>query len=207
MCLANRESLEVSYLHLSKESFGMMAAWLADAPAEMLKIFDEVAYALVMEMFPEYNKICPEVHVRITDLPINDSLRGLRQLHLNCFVKVSGVVTRRTSVFPQLKSVKYDCQKCGFLLGPYMQSDGASGMSTETRVGSCPNCQSRGPFAVNIEETIYRNYQKITLQESPGSVPPGRLPRTKEIILLGDLIDTARPGEEIVHNFDALTWM
>lgn len=38
----------------------------------------------------------------------------------------------------------------------------------------------------------------MTLQESPGSVPPGRLPRTKEIILLGDLIDSARPGEEIV---------
>lgn len=47
-------------------------------------------------------------------------------------------------------------------------------------------------------QTVYRNYQKLTLQESPGTVPAGRLPRYKEVILLNDLIDCARPGEEIV---------
>ncbi len=39
----------------------------------------------------------------------------------------------------------------------------------------------------------------MTLQESPGSVPPGRLPRHREVILLADLIDSAKPGEEIVR--------
>lgn len=38
----------------------------------------------------------------------------------------------------------------------------------------------------------------MTLQESPGSVPAGRLPRHREVILLWDLIDSAKPGEEIV---------
>lgn len=37
----------------------------------------------------------------------------------------------------------------------------------------------------------------MTLQESPGSVPPGRLPRHREVVLLWDLIDSAKPGEEI----------
>jgi DNA replication licensing factor MCM2 len=41
----------------------------------------------------------------------------------------------------------------------------------------------------------------MTLQESPGSVPPGRLPRHREVILLWDLIDSAKPGEEIVRYF------
>jgi DNA replicative helicase MCM subunit Mcm2 (Cdc46/Mcm family) len=43
----------------------------------------------------------------------------------------------------------------------------------------------------------HRNYQKLILQESPGQVPAGRLPRQKEVILLNDLIDCARPGEEV----------
>ena len=34
---------------------------------------------------------------------------------------------------------------------------------------------------MNAQETIYRNYQKITLQESPGTVQAGRLPRHKEV--------------------------
>jgi DNA replication licensing factor MCM2 len=46
---------------------------------------------------------------------------------------------------------------------------------------------------------VYRNFQKITLQESPGTVAPGRLPRSKEVVLLHDLIDTVRPGDEVVR--------
>jgi DNA replication licensing factor MCM2 len=35
------------------------------------------------------------------------------------------------------------------------------------------------------------------VQEAPGHVPSGRLPRSKNVILLNDLIDSARPGEEV----------
>lgn len=118
-------------------------------------------------------------------------------MHLNALIKVSGVVTRRTGVFPQLRYVKYNCSRCGFILGPYYQDPSSS----EIKIGVCPQCQSNGPFSLNAEQTIYSNYQKISLQESPGSIPPGRLPRTKEIILMDDLIDSARPGEEIVIHF------
>ena len=37
----------------------------------------------------------------------------------------------------------------------------------------------------------------IVLQEPPGKVPPGRLPRSLEVTLTHDLIDRAKPGEEI----------
>lgn len=130
--------------------------------------------------------------MRITDLPISDNIRDIRQSHLNALIRIGGVVTRRTGVFPQLQSVKYDCVKCGFVIGPLAQNG-----ESEIKMGSCPQCQSKGPFTVNVQETIYRNYQKLTLQESPGSVPAGRLPRSKEVILTNDLIDRARPGEEV----------
>ncbi len=85
------------------------------------------------------------------------------QIHLNALIKVSGVVTRRTGVFPQLSLVKYDCNKCGAVLGPFAQS---SGVAEDVKIGSCAECQSRGPFSVNAEQTVYRNYQRITLQAS-----------------------------------------
>ena len=72
-----------------------------------------------MKLFPEYGSIKDEVYVRITNLPISDSLRDLRQAHLNSLIKVSGVVTRRTGVQPQLKLAKYDCTRCGNVLGPF----------------------------------------------------------------------------------------
>jgi len=55
-------------------------------------------------------------------------------------------------------------------------------------------------------QTVYRNYQKMTLQESPGSVPAGRLPRHREVVLLWDLIDSAKPGEEVVRMDQSLSY-
>jgi len=55
-----------------------LSLWLVDVPTEMLKIFDEVAMTIVLSMFPEYSRIHKEVHVRISDLPLHDSLRDLR---------------------------------------------------------------------------------------------------------------------------------
>lgn len=47
-------------------------------------------------------------------------------------------------------------------------------------------------------QTLYQNYQRITIQESPGKVAAGRLPRSKDAILLADLVDSCKPGDEIV---------
>jgi DNA replication licensing factor MCM2 len=149
---------------------------------------------IVLRLFEEYDKIKGELHVRITDFPSMDQLRDLRYNHLNTLVRVAGVVTRRSGVFPQLKLVKYDCGKCGAILGPFVQD-----LNNEVHINACTSCDGRGPFTINVSQTVYRNYQKITLQESPGSVPAGRLPRHKEVILLWDLIDSARPGELIVR--------
>ncbi|KAF2195233.1 MCM-domain-containing protein [Zopfia rhizophila CBS 207.26] len=199
----NAESLEVSFDHLA-ESKATLAYFLANSPTEILKIFDQVAMEVTLLHYPDYERIHSEIHVRITDLPVQYTLRQLRQTHLNCLVRVSGVVTRRSGVFPQLKYVKFDCTKCGVTLGPFHQD-----ANVEVKISFCQNCQSRGPFTVNSERTVYRNYQKLTLQESPGTVPAGRLPRHREVILLWDLIDSAKPGEEIEvtgiyrNNYDA----
>ncbi|KAL9091455.1 MAG: hypothetical protein Q9165_004841 [Trypethelium subeluteriae] len=199
----NAESLEVSFDHLA-ESKATLAYFLANTPTEMLKIFDAVAMEVTLLHYPDYERIHSEIHVRITDLPVQYTLRQLRQTHLNCLVRVSGVVTRRTGVFPQLKYVKFDCTKCGITLGPFPQDS-----QVEVKVSFCQSCQSRGPFTLNSEKTVYRNYQKLTLQEAPGTVPAGRLPRHREVILLWDLIDSAKPGEEVEitgiyrNNYDA----
>jgi len=143
-------------------------------------------------MYPRYDQIVKEIHVRISDLPLIEDLRSLRQLHLNQLIRTSGVVTSTTGVLPQLSMIKYDCNKCGFILGPFYQSQ-----NQEVKPGSCPECQSTGPFEINMEQTIYKNYQRITIQESPGKVPPGRLPRSKDAILLDDLVDKCKPGDEL----------
>ena len=203
MCAQGGQSLTISYLNLSRFA-PTLAIWLADEPAPMLELFDAVAKAVVAARFPDwYNP----VRVRVCDLPIPDSLRDLRQVHLGVLVRVQGVVTRRTGVMPQLSLVRFNCNACGALSEPIQQTG-----AHEARMVSCPVCPpdaGRASGTVNSEATLYRNFQRLTLQESPGSVPAGRVPRSKEVILCGDLVDCARPGEEVdvtgiyTHQFDA----
>ncbi|KAL3231484.1 DNA replication licensing factor MCM2 [Nakaseomyces bracarensis] len=187
----NSESLEVNFRHLA-ESKAILALFLAKCPEEMLKILDLVAMEATELHYPDYSRIHSEIHVRISDFPTIHSLRELRESNLSTLVRVSGVVTRRTGVFPQLKYVKFNCLKCGSILGPFFQDS-----NEEIRISFCTNCKSKGPFSINGEKTVYRNYQRITLQEAPGTVPAGRLPRHREVILLADLVDICKPGEEI----------
>ncbi|XP_045595213.2 DNA replication licensing factor mcm2 [Procambarus clarkii] len=191
MCEENKSSFEVDYNIIASEE-QVLAYFLPEAPTEMLEIMDSAAKDVTLSMFPQYERITREIHVRITDLPLIEELRSLRQLHLNQLIRTSGVVSSTTGILPQLSIVKYDCNRCSYVLGPFVQSQ-----NSEVKPGSCPECQSRGPFTINMEQTVYQNYQRITLQESPGKVAAGRLPRSKDVILLGDLCDSCKPGDEI----------
>lgn len=188
MCSANMASLEVSYRHLAQADT-LLAIWLTEVPKQMLDIFNGVLKTVVKLRFTYYDQIHKFVTVRIVDLPYVDNLRDLRQKDLNNLLKVAGVVTRRTSVFPQILQYVYKCRNsdCNFITPP---------TSAESPLGNCLYCQ-QSKFDVVQSKCIYTNCQKLTLQESPGSVPPGRVPRTKDVLIQGDLIDIARPGEEI----------
>lgn len=157
--LVNSESLEVSYLHLAT-SKPILAYFLANSPQPMLATFDEVALQAILLYYPSYERIHSEIHVRITELPTSLTLRDLRQGNLNCLVRISGVVTRRSGVFPQLKYVKFDCGKCGAVLGPFFQDT-----TKELKISFCQNCEGRGPFTVNSEQ-VRRSLDLLSLSRN-----------------------------------------
>ncbi len=47
--------------------------------------------------------------------------------------------------------IKYDCLKCGFILGPFYQKQ-----DQEVKPGTCPECQANGPFEINMEQVSVR---------------------------------------------------
>lgn len=62
-------------------------------------------------------------------------------------VKTSGVITVTTGILPQLSIIKYNCKSCLFVLGPFVQRQ-----DEEVKPNTCPSCQSRGPFELNVEK-------------------------------------------------------
>jgi DNA replication licensing factor MCM2 len=214
MAAHNRSSIVISYMDLM-ESEPILAYWLADAPKDMLEILHEAATRHTLSLFPSYKDIVhTAIFVRIADIPILDGIRDLRISHMDCLVKTAGVVTRRSAVFPQLSTAYYQCTQCKTTQGPFSMdtTTAASGSPDAAAEFHAPEqCDKCKNFNFRLHPTLcrYRNFQRWLVQESPGSVAPGRVPRSKEVLASDDLIDTARPGElvEITgiyqHAFDA----
>ncbi|KAK2946594.1 putative DNA replication licensing factor MCM2 [Blattamonas nauphoetae] len=198
----NKSSIEVRYDHLYQFS-DALALFLLEAPKHILAIFDDAATHVVMLRYKNYELIASQINVRISNLVIEDPLATLRQKHLDSLIRTSGVVTRRSGVFTQAMNVKFTCLSCQTVIGPF------NAIGEKIKIQHCEMCGSKGPFLINEEGTVYRRYQRITLQESPNTLEPGRLPRSKEVVLVNDLIDSCKPGEEIevigiyVNQYDA----
>lgn len=184
MCTSNGESMLVEFADLLS-----FHAFLESDPSKFLDTFSSALQLAVSSYFPHYSKIRPQVYARIINLPVTECIRDLRNSHLNRLVRVHGIVTRRSAVFSLYSIVRFTCVKCRASFGPFIGKD--------LRPTACFECQSRGPFVVNTGETVYKDFQRITLQEVPGTVPPGTLPRAKEVLLYNDLIDICRPGDEV----------
>jgi len=99
----------------------------------------------------------------------------------------------------------YDCTKCGAVVGPFAVSKEETLTAGPTM---CPLCQGMN-FRLNAARTRYRNLQYVVIQETPGTVKPGRVPRSKSVVVHDDLIDRCRPGEEVeitgvyTHGYDS----
>lgn len=48
-----------------------------------------------------------------------------------------------------------------------------------------------------MKQTLYRNYQQITIQQSLDNVPPGHIPQIIDCILLADLCHQCKPEDLI----------
>merc|ERR1719379_2783772 len=187
--------LDVSFVHLQQWSPNL-ALWIAEEPAKILPILNETLLSEAVRKFETYRMIEAtdenQLRVAIHSFPLSEPIRELNTKHLNKLVNVNGVVTKRSVVQNQVKRLYLRCAKCNFPSGPFDVVE-----EKDLKPGSCIECQSKGPWRVDRQKTLYRNHQKVTLQESPSSVEPGKMPRSKEVILTGDMVDCVRPGDKM----------
>lgn len=195
MAEQHQAHLEVSYDDIRRWSPNL-SLWVSDFPHNVLPILNETLMLVAARKFKTYTKLADagenELRVAIDSFPVQDKIRSLCTQHTNKLVKVAGVVTKRSTVRNQVKRLWVRCAKCNLPAGPFEVAE-----EKDLRPSACLECASRGPWRVDRQSTIYQNHQTISLQESPSSVDAGKMPRSREVVLTGDLVDTVRPGDEL----------
>jgi len=170
-----------------------LADELLEKPEEYLKHADNAAYTQLQIEEPEYAEK-ETVTIRVVRLLEATSLRKLGSDNIGKLVMIEGIVVRSTPVRPMVMQASFKCRRCGettridqsglFLRAPF-QCQNAS-------------CSSKGPFDFVQEESTFIDSQDLRVQERPEDLPPGQLPRTLHVKLIGsEIVDVARPGDHV----------
>lgn len=185
--LSNRRSVPVDFPDIAVFDSGFASA-LLEHPDRHLPVLDAALTEQVRIEFPE--QFGKRFRARVRGLPEALSVRAIRSAHLGRLVMVDGIVVRATTVRPVVVRAFYRCRNCG-------REYEVEGWRGAPRCSN-PRCAERRPAMERLEEkTEYTDSQLLGLQEKPEELPPGQLPRTIEVSLTEDIVDTAAPGDRV----------
>ncbi len=202
MAIQGKESFAVDF----EELFGYdqkLAETLLDKPDAFLEHANNAAYAQLGIEEREYAEKMEKIVVRITQLLGREQLRKLGSKQMGKLVMVEAIVVRATPVRPMVMQAAFKCKRCGTVTrleqtGQFLKAP---------TVCTSPDCGKDGPFEFVQDESLFIDSQDLRLQEKPEDLPPGQLPRTLAVKLIGsEVVDVARPGDHvsivgIVHAF------
>lgn len=64
----------------------------------------------------------------------------------------------------------------------------------------CSNerCMNKSKWELLNSDSLFMDWQKLRVQEHSGDIPAGSMPRSVEVILRGEIVDQAKPGDRTI---------
>jgi len=170
-------------------------------PVKYIPSFEEALFAFVKELDQKY-----ALEMK-TPLKIgfeggfgrhHMTPRGLNAEMLGHMVCIEGVVTKAAVGTPKLLQSIHYCEATNKITGREHR-DGTALVPTATQgIGGMPQKDDdNNDMRMEIGMSVYKDTQKITVQEAPENAPTGVIPRSVEIIVEDDLVDRAKPGDRV----------
>lgn len=134
-----------------------------------------------------------ELYVSFHNLGNRQKVRELTADKIGALVRIAGQVVRTHPVHPELCKGVFICDECGVTISNVEQQ------FRYTQPAQCtnPQCQNRSRFRLDVHESLFIDFQKIRIQETQAELPRGSIPRSVDIIVRGELVETAQPGDRI----------
>jgi replicative DNA helicase Mcm len=169
-----------------------LAKDITHKPDEMFDAFNEAVISILSEIHPEYaSEIKDNIRVRIGNYAVQKGLRDINADVINKLLGVSGMVVRSSEVKPFGKKIAYRCLNCN-----QINLSQLKGLSLR-KPQRCLNCSEK-ELEMDIENSLFIDFQLVRLQELPEDLPAGQLPHYIEVTILGHLVDQCRPGDRIM---------
>jgi len=190
MSINDEASISIDFQDLISFDNVFMAL-AAENPPKFIDTINNALIAVLRVEDPDYVSSIDTslLKARITNYSEHVPLRAIRAKHIGKLLRVTGIMMRASEVKPLLVQAMFQCRICDERI-PQTQEDGRY-----TEPVRCPLCDKKTPMRLLAQESQFRDWQKVRIQESPDELPPGQMPRSVDIILEGDIVDISRPGD------------
>lgn len=123
--------------------------------------------------------------------------RTITSHHLSRLISIEGIVTRASLIRPKIiRSVHYAEKTSRFYAREYR--DQTTSFDPISTAAIYPTEDLDGnKLTTEYGYSTYRDHQKISVQEMPELAPAGQLPRSVDVILDDDLVDSVKPGDRV----------
>jgi len=195
MAITGQKSLLIDFEDLMKFDHEL-AESLIEKPSRYIEAASHAVGDVMKIINLNYARKVREFRARFRRLPELTPLRKIRAEHLGRLIMIEGILTRASSVKQQLVVGVFECPKCGNIMK--VERRESEGRVNPPERCTNPDCKYRGNFTLLIEDSIFMDWQRLTIQEKPEELPPGQLPRSIDAIARGDIVDIARPGDRVI---------
>ncbi|XP_042284356.1 DNA replication licensing factor MCM6 [Thunnus maccoyii] len=132
-----------------------------------------------------------EFYVAIQDFPTRHKIRELSSMRIGTLVRISGQVVRTHPVHPELVSGTFLCMDCQAVIKDVPQQFKYS----PPTICRNPVCNNRSRFHLDTHKSKFIDFQKVRIQETQAELPRGSIPRSMEIVLRAEAVETAQAGD------------
>ncbi|XP_069816467.1 maternal DNA replication licensing factor mcm6 isoform X1 [Dendropsophus ebraccatus] len=132
-----------------------------------------------------------EFYVAFSDFPARQKIRELSSLKIGTLLRISGQVVRTHPVHPELVSGTFLCMDCQSVVKDVEQQF----KYTQPTICKNPVCANRRRFTLDTNKSRFVDFQKVRIQETQAELPRGAIPRSVEVILRAEAVETAMAGD------------
>lgn len=200
------KSIPIDYEDLARYNDRLLLLLDRD-PQIALEALSGAIKAIVESIDEAYARRVRKFYGRLTGWVKPTPIREIRSDLLNRLIMLEGVVVRSTPPKEKLIKATYvhilpDGTQHEFSWPPEDRE-----LEEMERPSYCPKCVTefleegssprRGTYRLVLEKSSFIDWQLLTLQERPEDTPPGQLPRSIDVVLSEDIVDTVRPGDRV----------
>uniref|UniRef100_A0A804KZZ8 Probable DNA helicase MCM9 n=1 Tax=Musa acuminata subsp. malaccensis TaxID=214687 RepID=A0A804KZZ8_MUSAM len=181
-------------------------------PSHLLPLFDEAARRcqdVILENPDDLGHTASKkyhVHVRINvgGSPLESpetfpSIGRIRVKHRGILLTLKGTVIRSGAIKMIEWEQLYECRRCKHRFKVHPELEAGKSIKPPT---SCPSTGSKtceGTYFAPIEDSkVCHDYQEIKIQESTQLLGVGSIPRSIPVILMNDLVDMVKAGDDVI---------